>query len=312
MEMIIQIVLLIIGFVFLIKGADMFVDGASNIAYNFKIPTLIVGLTIVAFGTSAPEAAVSIAASVTGNNAISIGNVVGSNIFNLLCIIGICALISTLPVDKELLKRDFPVVLGATILLVLFANLFGQLSRIIGILFLAIIIIYVYLTVKKSKKSPEGTEIKEAKMSIGKSSIFLIIGLIGIILGAEFVVNSASYLASMFGLSDALIGLTIVAIGTSLPELVTSLTALKKGDTGIVIGNIIGSCLFNILFILGISSAIIPMPIAPSMMTDLIFLLGITGLAYIFGNTKDEFDKKEGLILFVLFIIYMAFVIIRN
>ena len=312
MEMIIQIALLIIGFVFLVKGADMFVDGASNIAYNFKIPTLIVGLTIVAFGTSAPEAAVSIAASVAGNNAISIGNVVGSNIFNLLCIIGICALIGTLPVDKELLKRDFPVVLGSTVLLVLFAHLFGELSRVIGILFLALIIIYVYLMVKKAKTNPEASEIQEAKFGMGKSVIFLIIGLIGIILGAEFVVNSASFLASMFGLSDTLIGLTIVAIGTSLPELVTSLTALKKGDTGIVIGNIIGSCLFNILFILGISSAIVPMPIAPTMMTDLIFLVAITALSYIFANTKDKFDRKEGLVLFVLFIIYMAFVIIRN
>ena len=312
MEMIIQIAILIIGFVFLVKGADMFVDGASNIAYNFKIPTLIVGLTIVAFGTSAPEAAVSIAASVAGNNAISIGNVVGSNIFNLLCIIGICALIGTLPVDKELLKRDFPVVLGSTVLLVLFAHLFGELSRVIGILFLALIIIYVYLMVKKAKSNPEASEVQEAKFGMGKSIIFLIIGLIGIILGAEFVVNSASFLASMFGLSDTLIGLTIVAIGTSLPELVTSLTALKKGDTGIVIGNIIGSCLFNILFILGISSAIVPMPIAPTMMTDLIFLVAITALSYIFANTKDKFDRKEGLVLFVLFIIYMAFVIIRN
>lgn len=312
MEMIIQIAILIIGFVFLVKGADMFVDGASNIAYNFKIPTLIVGLTIVAFGTSAPEAAVSIAASVAGNNAISIGNVVGSNIFNLLCIIGVCALIGTLPVDKELLKRDFPVVLGSTVLLVLFAHLFGELSRVIGILFLALIIIYVYLMVKKAKSNPEVSEIQEAKFGMGKSVIFLIIGLIGIILGAEFVVNSASFLASMFGLSDTLIGLTIVAIGTSLPELVTSLTALKKGDTGIVIGNIIGSCLFNILFILGISSAIVPMPIAPTMMTDLIFLVAITALSYIFANTKDKFDRKEGLVLFVLFIIYMAFVIIRN
>lgn len=312
MEMIIQIAILIIGFVFLVKGADMFVDGASNIAYNFKIPTLIVGLTIVAFGTSAPEAAVSIAASVAGNNAISIGNVVGSNIFNLLCIIGVCALIGTLPVDKELLKRDFPVVLGSTVLLVLFAHLFGELSRAIGILFLALIIIYVYLMVKKAKSNPEASEIQEAKFGMGKSIIFLIIGLIGIILGAEFVVNSASFLASMFGLSDTLIGLTIVAIGTSLPELVTSLTALKKGDTGIVIGNIVGSCLFNILFILGISSAIVPMPIAPTMMTDLIFLVAITALSYIFANTKDKFDRKEGLVLFVLFIIYMAFVIIRN
>ncbi len=312
MELIIQFVLLIIGFIFLVKGADMFVDGASNIAYNFKIPTLIVGLTIVAFGTSAPEAAVSIAASITGNNAISIGNVVGSNLFNILCIIGLCSIIGTLPVEKELLKRDLPLVLGSTIMLVLIAQLFGQLSRLVGILLLIIIITYVYLMVKKAKETQESSKIKDAKFGLGKSIIYLIIGLIGIILGADFVVNSSSNIASTFGLSDTLIGLTIVAIGTSLPELVTSLTALKKGDTGIVIGNIMGSCLFNILFILGISSTIIPMPISPKIMTDLIFLLSVTGLAYIFANTQEEFDKKEGLILFILFIIYMTFVIIRN
>lgn len=312
MEIIIQVALLIIGFIFLVKGADMFVDGASNIAYNFKIPTLIVGLTIVAFGTSAPEAAVSIAASLGGSNAIALGNVIGSNLFNILGIIGICALLGTLPVDKELLKRDFPVVLGATIILVIIANLYGQLSRVIGIIFLIAIIAYVYLMVKKAKENPESSKIQEAKFGMGKSVIYLIIGLIGIILGAEFVVNSASFLASMFGLSDTLIGLTIVAIGTSLPELVTSLTALKKGDTGIVIGNIIGSCLFNILFILGISSAISPMPIAPSLAIDSIFLLIVTGIAYVFAETQDTFDRKEGLILFILFIAYMAFVIIRN
>lgn len=312
MEIIIQVALLIIGFIFLVKGADMFVDGASNIAYNFKIPTLIVGLTIVAFGTSAPEAAVSIAASLGGSNAIALGNVIGSNLFNILGIIGICALLGTLPVDKELLKRDFPVVLGATIILVIIANLYGQLSRVIGIIFLIAIIVYVYLMVKKAKENPESSKIQEAKFGMGKSVIYLIIGLIGIILGAEFVVNSASFLASMFGLSDTLIGLTIVAIGTSLPELVTSLTALKKGDTGIVIGNIIGSCLFNILFILGISSAISPMPIAPSLAIDSIFLLIVTGIAYVFAETQDTFDRKEGLILFILFIAYMAFVIIRN
>ncbi|MCQ2964161.1 MAG: calcium/sodium antiporter [archaeon] len=312
MEILIQVALLIIGFIFLVKGADMFVDGASNIAYNFKIPTLIVGLTIVAFGTSAPEAAVSIAASLGGSNAISLGNVIGSNLFNILGIIGICALLGSLPVDKELLKRDFPVVLIATLVLVVIANLYGQLSRVIGILFLIAIIVYVYLMVKKAKDNPESSEVQEAKFGMGKSVIYLIIGLIGIILGAEFVVNSASFLASMFGLSDTLIGLTIVAIGTSLPELVTSLTALKKGDTGIVIGNIIGSCLFNILFILGISSAISPMPIASSLATDSIFLLIVTAIAYVFAETQDTFDRKEGLILFILFIAYMAFAIIRN
>lgn len=312
MEIIIQILILIVGFVFLVKGADMFVDGASNIAFNLKIPTLIVGLTIVAFGTSAPEAAVSVTASLTGSNAISLGNVVGSNIFNLLLIIGLCAIIGTLPVDKSLLKRDFPIVLGSTVLLFIFAKFFGELSRFVGLLFLALIIIYIYHLVKESKNNPNANETTEAKFGIPKSIVYLIIGLIGIILGGEFVVSSASKIASVFGLSDALIGLTIVAIGTSLPELVTSLTALKKGEHGIVIGNIIGSCLFNILFILGLSSAILPMPIAPSMLIDLIFLVGITVLSYIFATTQDKFDKKEGFILFILFVIYMIFIIIRN
>ena len=305
MELIIQIILLIIGFVLLIKGADVFVDGASNVAYNLKIPTIIVGLTIVAFGTSAPEAAVSITSAFAGTNALSLGNVVGSNIFNILAVVGISALLGTLTVDKILIKRDIG--------LLVIAVLFGQLSRLCGIIFLIIIIAYVYRLVQEARKDKEAmSEEIEVKLSMPKSFIYIILGIAGIIIGSDLVVDGASFIASAFGLSDALIGLTIVAIGTSLPELVTSVTALKKGDNGIVIGNVLGSSIFNILFILGVSSAIMPLPIAPEMVTDIALMTVITIIGAIFAYSQNEVDKKEGAILVALFILYMAFVIIRN
>lgn len=308
-----QIILLIIGFVLLIKGADIFVDGASNVAYNFKIPTVIVGLTIVAFGTSAPEAAVSITSAFAGSNAISLGNVVGSNIFNILGVVGTSALLGTLTVDKVLIKRDFPFLVVSTIGLLIIAYLFGELSQICGIIFLIIIIVYVYYLVKKAREDKDAmNEQSEIKLTIPKAVIYIVIGIIGIIIGSDLVVDGASYIAGVFGLSDVLIGLTIVAIGTSLPEFVTSITALKKGDNGIVVGNVLGSCIFNVLFILGISSAIMPMPIAPEMVFDILLMTLVTIIGAWFTYTKSEVDKKEGLVLVILFIIYMAFVIIRN
>ena len=314
MELIIEIIMLIIGFVLLIKGADVFVDGASNVAYSYKIPTIIVGLTIVAFGTSAPEAAVSITASLKGSNAISLGNIVGSNIFNILGVLGISALIGNLKVDEVLEKRDFPIIIISSIILLLVAYFIGTINRIIGIIFFIAIIIYVYILVRQAKNNVRSIKDETiiAKLSIPKSIIYIIIGLFGVIIGSNFVVNSASYIASLFGLSEALIGLTIVAIGTSLPELVTSITALMKNDHGIVIGNVVGSCIFNILFILGISSAIIPMPIDPKMITDIIVMTGVTILAYLFARSNDEINRKEGIIFVILLIIYMTYIIIRN
>ena len=297
----------------LIKGADIFVDGASNVAYNFNIPTVIVGLTIVAFGTSAPEAAVSITSAFAGTNAISLGNVVGSNIFNILGVVGTAALLGTLTVDKVLIKRDFPFLVVSTIGLLIIAYLFGEISQICGIIFLIIIIAYVYYLVKKAREDKEAmSEEIEVKLTIPKAALYIVIGIIGIIIGSDLVVDGASYIASVFGLSDALIGLTIVAIGTSLPEFVTSITALKKGDNGIVVGNVLGSSIFNILFILGISSAIMPMPIAPDMVFDILIMTIVTIIGAIFTYTKSEVDKKEGLVLVILFILYMAFVILRN
>lgn len=267
----------------------------------------------MAFGTSAPEAAVSITSAFAGTNAISLGNVVGSNIFNILAVVGISALLGTLTVDKILIKRDFPFLVISTIGLLIIAVLFGEIRRLCGIIFLIVIIAYVYRLVQEARQDKEAmSEEIEVKLSMPKALIFIIIGILGIIIGSDIVVDGASYIASVFGLSDVLIGLTIVAIGTSLPELVTSITALKKGDNGIVIGNVLGSCIFNILFILGISSAIMPLPIAPEMITDIALMTGITLIGAAFAYSQNEVDKKEGLILFVLFIIYMAFVIIRN
>lgn len=313
MELILNILLLIVGFVLLIKGADIFVDGASNVAYNYKIPAVIVGLTIVAFGTSAPEAAISINAALSGSNAMSLGNVIGSNIFNILGVIGVSALLGTLTVDKVLIKRDFPFLVISTIALLGIAIVFGEISQICGIIFLIIIIAYVYYLVKKAREDEEAmAEEAEVKLTVPKAALYIILGMAGIVIGSDLVVDSASFIAGVFGLSDAIIGLTIVALGTSLPELVTSITALKKGSNGIVVGNVLGSSIFNVLFILGISSAIIPMPIAPEMIFDIFLMTVITIVGAWFTYTKSEVDKKEGLVLVLLYIAYMAFTIVRE
>ena len=313
MELIIQIILLIVGFALLIKGADVFVDGASNIAYNYKIPAVIVGLTIVAFGTSAPEAAISIKAALAGSNGISIGNVIGSNIFNILGVIGVSALLGTLTVDNVLIKRDFPFLVISTIGLLIIAFLFGKISQICGIIFLIIIIAYVIYLVMKAREDKEamGEEV-EAKLTISKAVLYTILGMIGIIIGGEIAVDSAKFIASYLGLSDALIGLTVVALGTSLPELATSISALKKGSNGIVVGNVLGSSIFNILFILGISSAIVPITIEPKLVFDIFLMTVVTIVGAWFTYTKSEVDKKEGLVLVLLYVAYMAFTIVRE
>ena len=308
----IQIILLIIGFVLLIKGSDFFVDGSSNIASILKIPTLIVGLTIVAFGTSAPEAAVSITSSIAGNNALAVSNVIGSNLFNMLLIIGLCALLKELEMEKKVLNKDLPFLVVITIILSAFVIIGWNISNIEGIILLLIIIGYVAYLVYDSRKSKDANIVEKPKMGLLRSIIYIVGGLIGIVIGADFVVDSASYIAMAFGMSETLVGLTIVAIGTSLPELVTSLTALKKGETELIIGNVIGSNIFNILFVLGASSAITSIAINPNMIIDILLMLGVTILFFIFGKTQDKYDKKEGAILVGLFLIYMAFAILRN
>lgn len=307
-----QILLLIVGFVFLIKGSDIFVDGASSIASLLKIPTIIVGLTIVAFGTSAPEAAVSITSSLTGSNAMAVSNVIGSNLFNMLMVIGVAALLSELLMEKSVLEKDLPFLVGITILFAIFIFIGWDITNIEGIILLLILVAYIYYLIRSSKKSKDSGVVEKPKLSLPKSIIFILIGLAGIIIGGDLVVDSASAIAIAFGMSETLVGLTIVAIGTSLPELVTSLTALKKGENQMVIGNVIGSNIFNILFVLGASSAISAIPLDSSMLIDVIFMIFVTILCFIFGKTQDKYDKKEGVILILLFVAYMAFAIMRN
>ena len=311
-SIIIQFVLLIVGFVFLIKGSDFFVDGASSIASLLKIPTIIVGLTIVALGTSAPEAAVSITSSLTGSNALAVSNVIGSNMFNILMVIGIAALLSELVMEKQVLEKDLPFLVGITLLWAVFIVIGWDITNIEGIILLAIMVAYIAYLVYSTKKSGGATEVEKPKYSLPYSIIFILVGLAGIVIGGDLVVDSASAIAIAFGMSETLVGLTIVAIGTSLPELVTSLTALKKGENQMVIGNVIGSNIFNILFVLGASSAISAIPLDSSMLIDVILMIFVTVLCFIFGKTQDKYDKKEGAILVALFIIYMAFAILRN
>ena len=311
-SIIIQIVLLLVGFVFLIKGSDFFVDGASSIASLLNIPTIIVGLTIVALGTSAPEAAVSITSSITGSNAMAVSNVIGSNMFNLLMVIGLSALLGELLMEETTLHKDLPFLVAITILFAIFILIGWDITNIEGIILLVILLGYIIYLIYTTRKSHDANVVEKPKLSLPKSIIFILIGIVGIVLGGDLVVNSASDIAMALGMSETLVGLTIVAIGTSLPELVTSLTALKKGENQLVIGNVIGSNIFNILFVLGASSAISAIPLDSSMLIDVIFMVIVTVICFIFGKTQDKFDKREGAILVILFVAYMAFAILRN
>ena len=311
-SIIIQVILLLVGFVFLIKGSDFFVDGASSIASILKVPTIIIGLTIVAFGTSAPEAAVSITSSLTGSNAMAVSNVIGSNLFNMLMVIGIAALLSNLLMEKSVLEKDLPFLVGITILWAIFIVIGWDITNIEGIILLIIMVSYIVFLIRDTKKSGGASDVEKPKYTMPMSIIFILIGLAGIVIGGDLVVDSASAIAIAFGMSETLVGLTIVAIGTSLPELVTSITALKKGENQLVIGNVIGSNIFNILFVLGASSAISAIPLDSSMLIDVVFMIFVTVLCFIFGKTQEKYDKKEGIILIALFIAYMAFAILRN
>lgn len=321
-------VYLIVGFVLLIKGADFFVDGASAVARLLKVPSVVIGLTIVAMGTSAPEAAVSITAGISGSNDIAISNVIGSNIFNLLVVIGVCAAIQAFDTDMEILKRDMPVNIGVTVLLLIFllvGKQRGEISRIEGIILLVGIVVYLVVIVRsamknrKSKLAEEavGAEEKEApkKLSVPMIILFILGGLLAIVWGGDLVVDNAQRIALSFGMSPMLVGLTIVAMGTSLPELVTSIVASRKGESGLALGNAVGSCLFNILFILGMSSLISPIRTSGKSIvesiTDTAILAGITVLMLILSATGKKVSRGEGIFYVILYLLYMAFAILR-
>lgn len=314
MENVWLIVLLLLGFVLLIKGADMFVDGSSSIAKILKVPSVIIGLTIVALGTSAPEAAVSITAGINGSNELALSNVIGSNMFNLLIVIGVSALIKEFNVDKDIKKRDLPfsIILSAILLGLVFTS--KKLDRIEGILLLVILVVYIIMLIKNALKNKIEEDTKA--MSVPKSILFMVLGIAAIIVGGDFVVDSASSIALKLGLSELFIGLTIVAIGTSLPELVTSVTAAKKGESGLALGNAVGSSILNILFILGFSSALTPIKVAVSefgfIMIDIIILIIVSMIMLVFCVTREKVSKFEGITCIVIYAAYMVYAILRT
>lgn len=322
MEMVLAFVLLLVGFVLLVKGADLFVDGSSGIAKFLKIPSIVIGLTIVAFGTSAPEAAVSIIAGVNGSNDIAVGNVIGSNMFNLLGVLGISALISPVRVDGQIVKKEFPFMLAATAVFALaaFDTSLGSgesniISRSEAFILLILMGIFLYSVItfalRSRKESGASDDDNDKPKSLLKCILFTVGGLAGIIIGGQLVVDNASKIAQQFGMSETLVGLTIVAVGTSLPELVTSIVAARKGESDIAIGNVVGSNVFNILFVLAASAAITPMNINGQGLCDLLILMGVSVMAYIFCVTKKTVNRIEGGVLVAMYAGYMAFAIMR-
>lgn len=314
-------IILIIGFFLLIKGADIFVDGASSIAKKIGIPSVIVGLTIVSLGTSAPELAVSLISSFNGNNGIAVGNVLGSNLFNTLVVLGGTAIVAPLIIKKCTIKRDYITTLLVTILTCFL--IFGlvpksenMLSRISGIILLVVCIIYMFILVKAAKKDSVKDEENTSEIKMSKNILLSLIGVVGIVFGGNLVVDSATNIAYALGMSEKLVGLTIVAVGTSLPELVTSIVAALKGENDIALGNVLGSNIFNLVLILGASAAISPITVSGVMVIDFIILIAVTLFigALIFFNKKEEkrLGRLEGIILVGMYVAYLVYIIFRN
>lgn len=317
--MLVEVGLLIIGFVVLIKGADWFVDAASSIANHMKISKIIIGLTIISFGTSAPELAVSFKSIISGNHDIVMGNVIGSNILNILLILGVCSLFRKIYIKENTLKKEIPImILLMSLLSVLLSDslfdssMTNNLTRSDGIVILFFFIFFIYYIISQAKnKIFENPEIK--KMSLGKSVIFTIIGIGMIIIGSDLVVDSASNIAKIMGVSEKMIGLTIIALGTSLPELVTSVVAVKKGESDLAIGNVVGSNIFNIGIVLAIPVCIfggIDKITINYIDLSVMILSGI--LLWIFSLSSKNINRKEGIVFLLIFVIYYGFIILNR
>ena len=304
-----EYLLLLIGFVLLIKGADFFVDGSSSLARIMKVPSVIIGLTIVAMGTSAPEASVSVNAALAGSNDIAISNVIGSNLFNGLVVVGVCAFMAGFKTNPEILKRDMPlnIIVTAILCIMLLDRHINHIEGIILLLSMAVYIAVMVISALKNRETADECKI----LSLPKSLIFIIGGLIAVIFGGTLVVDNACLIAKDFGVSENFIGLTIIAIGTSLPELVTSITATRKGDSGLALGNAIGSNLFNILFILGMSATICPLNVLSESIIDCIILLVSAVILYVFARTKKTMNRWEGIVCVFLYVGYTAYLLIR-
>lgn len=325
-------ILLLIGFILLVKGADYFVDGSSSIAKKLRVPSLIIGLTIVAFGTSAPEASVSITAAINNQNGMAIGNVIGSNIFNLLMVLGASGIIKPLIVEKSMLSKEFPFLLLISIILVtlsldtlFFNSTINTIGRIDGLILLILFGFFLYYLISSALKNRNESYFEEESSididtvnikvieksdSIIKSILISIIGICAIIFGGNLVVNSASNIATNLGISEQLIGLTIISIGTSLPEFVTSVIAATKGESDLALGNVVGSNIFNILFILGASAVISPMVVDYSLIIDGIIMILSTLLVYFYAYRKNNISKLESLSLLVFYLLYLGYLIL--
>lgn len=317
MELLLQFGLLILGFVMLVKGADFFVDGASSVAKMLKVPSLIIGLTIVAMGTSLPETSVSVSAALAGKNELAIANAVGSNIFNLMVVCGVCAVLCPLTVQKSTLIKEYPMSVGAGVLLLIFGltgMLVGHLEGGILLACFVAFLVWMVMSAMKARKANAGADAEEDTgkiLPIWQCILYIVGGAAAIIFGGNFVVDSASFIAAKFGMSDNLIGLTIVAFGTSLPELVTSAVAAKKQEVDMALGNVIGSNIFNILMVLGISGAISPMTFTTENAVDLAVLIGFSVLVWLFCWSKQRLNRWQGGSMLALYAAYVVYICLR-
>lgn len=310
-----NILFIVVGFYMLIKGADVFVDGASKIATKLNIPQMVIGLTIVAFGTSLPEAAVSIKGAMSGNAGISVGNVVGSNILNILLILGVSACIAALPIKKNTFRIEIPFVLVVTVLMLGLGMMGAEITRVDGIIFLVFMAGFmVYLIQSAKHGEAEDAETLTEKDTVPRLLLFVVIGLFCIVLGSDVTVDAASYVAQRLGMSNRLIGLTIVAFGTSLPELVTSATAAKRGQTDIAIGNIVGSNIFNILFVVGVAAVVSakPIPFEAAFIKDTLVACFAAVLLFVSVIRTKKLQKAGGIVMLVSYAVYFAYIIYTN
>lgn len=319
MDIFLNILLLVVGFVLLIKGADFFVDGGSSAASNLRVPKILIGLTIIAFGTSAPEFAVSMKALSEGNTDMVLGNVIGSNILNILLILGVGAMIRPIRIRNNTIRKEIPItILVSTLLVVLFLDIqlksgdVNQITRSDGIAILLFFLIFVYYLINMAIKDRKArTVVEKPRWKLLPSLLIVGVGLAGIIGGSDLVVDSATNIASMMGVSERVIALTVIALGTSLPELVTTIVSAKKGETDMVLGNILGSNIFNICIVLGVPVAIFGTVTPGSFQVlDLVMLVGSAVLLFIFSVTKHRISRAEGVLLFTAFVCYYTAVFV--
>lgn len=317
MDIFLQVLILVVGFVLLIKGADWLISGASSVASNFKVPKILIGLTIIAFGTGAPELAVSISSIASGNTDMMLGNVVGSNILNILLLVGVGAIVAPIIVKKNTVKKELPILLLiSTILVVLFLDpqlsdlTESSITRADAIICLLVFGVFVYYLVSMAKKKKKNTEIEKPKYKLGMSFLITFIGLVGVVVGSQLVVNSASSIATAFGVTEKMISLTIVALGTSLPELVTTITAAKRHENDLLLGNIIGSNIMNICIVMAL-----PILIGGTVHSsnfdpiDLIMLVFSAFLIWLLTFRDHKITRKEGVMMLAIFVLYYSYVI---